>query len=187
MQRRLVMCVVALGLAFLNSTPAAAIGRPFKIGFGGGASVPVSDTKEAFKTGYHGQFMVQWSAPVLPFGLRGSVGYERFDLKSATPGVDGTGSILSGLANASWGFPVGPVKPYITAGLGAFNMKSTVAGLSSPSETNFGINGGAGVEFNLLGVSAFVEGKLENIFTEDGVNTQSFDTRVFPVTFGVFF
>jgi hypothetical protein len=132
--------------------------------------------------------MMMWSPPVLPLALRGSVGYSRFDLKSLAPGVDGTGSILSGLVNVSYGFPVGPVKPYIIAGVGAFNMKSTVAGTSGPSETKFGIDGGAGVEFKLGGISAFVEGKVENIFTDSGLaSAQSFDTMIVPVTFGIFF
>ena len=188
MQQRLLMCAVVLSLALVPATAGAQIGRPFKIGFGGGVSVPVSDAKDALKTGFHGAVMVQWTAPVIPLSLRGSVGYSRFDLKSLAPGVDGNGSILSGLANASWGFPVGPVKPYVIAGVGAFNMKGTVAGVSGPSETKFGIDAGAGLEFSLGRFTAFVEGKVENIFTDQGLaSAQSFDTMIVPVTFGIFF
>ena len=32
---------------------------PIQIGFGGGASVPVSDTKDAFKSGWHGSGIVR--------------------------------------------------------------------------------------------------------------------------------
>jgi opacity protein-like surface antigen len=185
MKRRIVMCAVALSLAVLHSAAAA---RPVKFGFGGGMSVPISDAKTAFKNGIHGKGMVMWSPPVLPLALRGSVGYSRFDLKSLAPGVDGTGSILSGLANVSYGFPVGPVKPYIIAGVGAFNMKATVAGASGPSETKFGVDGGAGVEFKLGGISAFIEGKVENIFTDQGVSSAlASKTLIVPVTFGIFF
>lgn len=189
MKRRIVMCAVALSLALLQS---AATARPVKVGFGGGASVPVSDAKDAFKNGFHGKAMVKWDAPVLPLALRGSVGYSQFDLKSLVPGVDGKGKILSGLANVSYGFPIGPVKPYIIAGVGAFNIKTEVAGLSSPSETKFGIDGGAGLEFKLGGISAFIEGKVENIFTDQGLSSavgsaQEFKTLIIPVTFGIFF
>jgi hypothetical protein len=188
MLQRLSLCAVVLSLALLPATAGAQIGRPFKIGFGGGVSVPVSDAKDALETGIHGQVMVMWTAPVLPLSLRGSVGYSRYDLKSLAPGVDGTGSVLSGLANVSWGFPVGPVKPYIIGGLGAFNMKGTVAGVSGPSETKFGIDAGAGLEFKLGRFIGFVEGKVEDIFTEQGLaSSQSFDTMVVPVTFGIFF
>jgi outer membrane protein with beta-barrel domain len=191
MKRRFVTCAVVLSLALLTSA-AAAQGRPFKIGFGGGVSVPVSDAKDAFKNGFHGKGMVMWNAPVLPLALRGSVGYSQLDLKSLAPGVDGTGKIISGLANVSYGFPVGPVKPYIIAGVGAFNIKTEVGGTSSPSETKFGIDGGAGLEFKLGGITGFVEGKVENIFTDQGLSTaigsaQEFKTLIVPVTFGVFF
>jgi len=188
MKRRFVMWAVALSLALL---PSAAAARPVKIGFGGGLSVPVSDAKDAFKNGFHGKAMVKWDAPALPLALRGSVGYSQLDLKSLAPGVDGKGTILSGLANVSYGFPVGPVKPYIIAGLGAFNVKTEV-GDTSGSETKFGIDGGAGLEFKLGGIAAFVEGRLENIFTDQGLSsalgsTQEFKTLIIPVTFGIFF
>jgi opacity protein-like surface antigen len=189
MQRRITMCAVALSLVLFASVAAA---LPVKIGFGGGTSVPVSDAGDAFKKGFHGQGMVMWSAPVLPIALRGSVGYTKLDLKSLAPGVEGNARILSGLANLSYGFPVGPVKPYLIAGVGAFNLKADVAGVSGPSQTKFGIDGGAGVQFSLGGVSAFVEGKIQNIFTDQGLgagvgSAQDFKTLIVPVTFGIFF
>ena len=189
MKRRLVMCAVALSLALLQSAAGA---RPVKIGFGGGMSVPVSDAKDTFKNGFHGKAMVQWNAPALPLAFRGSLGYSQLDLKSLTPGVDGKGKIISGLANVSWGFPVGPVKPYIIAGVGAFNLKTDVGGTSGPSETKVGIDGGAGLEFKLGGIAAFVEGKLENIFTDQGLSgavgsPSAFKTQIIPITFGIFF
>jgi opacity protein-like surface antigen len=180
---------VALSLVLFASAAAA---LPVKIGFGGGTSVPVSDAKDAFKNGFHGQAMVMWNAPVLPLALRGSVGYTKLDLKSLAPGVEGNARILSGLANVSYGFPVGPVKPYLIAGVGAFNLKADVAGVSAPSETKFGIDGGAGVQFSLGGIAAFVEAKVQNIFTDQGLSTavgspQEFKTLLVPVTFGIFF
>jgi outer membrane protein with beta-barrel domain len=185
MKRRIVMCAVALSLALLQS---AAMARPVKIGFGGGVSVPVSDAKAAFNNGFHGKAMVKWEAPVLPLALRGSVGYSQLDLKSLAPGVDGKSKIMSGLANISYGFPVGPIKPYLIGGVGAFNIKTEVGGTTNPSETKFGIDGGAGVEFKLGGISGFIEGKVENIFTDQGVNGAISDkTLIVPVTFGIFF
>ena len=191
MKRGLMLCVVVASLALLQSV-AMASGRPVKIGFGGGASVPVSDAKDAFKTGFHGKAMVMWNAPVLPFGIRGSLGYERLDLKSLAPGVSGTGRILSGMGNLTYGFPVGPVKPYIIAGVGAFNLKNDVSGASNPSQTKFGIDAGAGLELKLGGLAAFIEGKFENIYTDQGLSggaasAQAFKTQIIPVTFGIFF
>jgi hypothetical protein len=182
------LCLAVASLLLLQSAPAGAIGRPFQIGFGGGMSVPVSNAKDALKTGFHGQAMLKWKVPTMPLSLRGAVGYERMDLKSLAPGVDGTGSILSGLGSVTLGMPVGPIRPYVLAGLGAFNTKTEVTGASSASETKFGINGGAGVEFNLGAISGFAEGKVENIFTDQGIGSaQDFSTRIIPVTFGIFF
>jgi len=185
MQRRFVMCAVALSLVVM-STAASAMERPFKIGFGGGVSVPVSDAKSAFDNGFHGKAMLQWKTPAFPLALGASLGYEQFSLNSLAAGVTGTGKILSALGNVSYGFPVGPVKPYLIAGLGAYNMKSSVMGVSGDSQTKFGIDGGAGVQFSLGGLSAFAEARLENIYTDQGVS-QSLNTRIVPVTFGVLF
>jgi opacity protein-like surface antigen len=186
MQRRFVVVVVALSLALLYSATANAMERPFQIGFGGGVSVPVSDYKTAFDNGFHGKAMFRWKVPALPLSLGTSLGYEKFDLRSALPGVTGSQSILSALGNASYHFPVGPIKPYVTAGLGAYNIKSSATGFPDASTTKFGIDGGLGIEFKLGGFSAFAEGKIENIYTEKGL-TQSFNTQVIPVTFGILF
>lgn len=186
MQRKFVMCVVALSLTVLYAASASAMGRPFQIGFGGGVSVPVSDAKSAFDNGFHGKAMIQFKPPVLPFSVGASFGYEKFDLKSLAPGSTGTGRILSALGNVNYEFPAGPIKPYVTAGLGAYNLNSSVDGVSGSSQTKFGIDGGLGVKFGLGGISAFAEGRIENIFTDQGLN-QSANTQVIPVTFGVFF
>jgi opacity protein-like surface antigen len=190
MRLRLTLCVAATSLSLLQSVPAAA--RPVQIGFGGGMSVPVSNAKDAFKTGFHGQAMVKWKVPTMPFGLRGTLGYERLDLKELPTGVEGKSSILSGLGNVTLGISAGPVKPYILAGLGAFNTKTDVTGFPSASQTQFGIDGGAGLEFKLGAISGFIEGRLENIFTDQGFSTAlgsatEFKARIIPVTFGVFF
>ena len=186
MQRRLVMGVVALALVVLQSTTAAAMERPFKVGFGGGVSVPVSDYKSAFDNGFHGKAMFKWNVPSLPLSLGTSLGYEKFDVKALVPGVTGSQSILSALGNVSYHFPVGPIKPYVTAGLGAYNIKSSATGVPDASTTKFGIDGGLGLEFKLGGISAFAEGRIQNIYTDEGL-AQSFNTQVIPVTFGVLF
>ena len=106
--------------------------------------------------------------------------------------TSGHGSILSGLGNVTLGMSVGPIRPYVLAGLGAFNTKATVSGAGSASTTKFGIDGGAGVEFKLGSFSGFLEGKVQDIFTDQGFSSavgsaKSFKTLVIPVTFGVVF
>ena len=169
--------------------------KPFEIGFGGGASVPVSHAKDAFKTGWHGSGIVRLNLPMMPFGLQGNFTYNHFSLDKPNVGFGGSGRILSGIADARFGIPLpGPIKPYLLAGVGTYNIKAnpdSAGAYAAPSTTKFGINGGGGVtiDFPGLPVHAFVEGKIENIYTDKGLNTavtQDFKTQIIPVTFGIF-
>ena len=49
------------------------------------------------------------------------------------------------------------------------------------SESDFGVNAGAGFDFQLGSVGLFVEGRFHNVFTED--NSTSF----IPITAGIRF
>jgi hypothetical protein len=71
-----------------------------------------------------------------------------------------------------------PVKPYLTAGVGLYNWEDDISGSSS---TNVGINGGAGLQFQLAGFSTYLETRLQNVFTEGEA------TRIVPVSFGMMF
>jgi opacity protein-like surface antigen len=173
---------------------ASAIEKPFQFGFGGGATVPVGDAGDALKSGWHGTAIFRFNLPGSPIDIRGLASYRHFNLDPGTAGSDGSSKILSGLGNIAYKIPfAGPVKPYITAGIGAFNVKTSydAAGVPDPaSTTEFGIDVGAGVEFGLMGLSGFVEAKFENVYTNEGFNpavTQDIDTQMIPVTFGVFF
>ena len=183
-----------LFLPFLLAAHVACAG-PIQIGFGGGASVPVSDAKDAFKSGWHGSGIVRLNVPMIPFGLQGNFTYNHFKLDQQNVGFGGSGRILSGIADARIGLPIpGPIKPYLLAGVGEYNIKADpdqASATAAGSTTKFGINGGAGVTIHFPGlpVHAFLEGKLENIYTDQGVNTavtQNLKTQIIPVTFGIF-
>ncbi len=195
MKTRLALIVPLLLLAGVSIASAS----PVEIGFGGGVSVPVSDTKDVLKSGWHGTGIVNLNMPMLPFGLSGSFSYHHFalDHPSGTLGMGGSGRILAGLANATFAIPIpGPIKPYLTAGIGAFNVKANPDSTTTPataikSTTKFGIDGGAGVKISIPGtrVHAFVEGKFENIYTDQGLNgsvVNNLKTQIVPVTFGIF-
>ena len=68
------------------------------------------------------------------------------------------------------------VTPYLLGGLGAFNTKSS--DVANSSSTNFGVQAGAGLNFQLSGFSTFVEAKYVNVFTADNA------TGYVPITFG---
>ena len=84
------------------------------------------------------------------------------------------------------------MRPYITAGVGAFDIKgltdtSTTANASSTmSRINFGIDAGAGLAIVIGRVSAFAEGRVQNVYTKDGGFIKSAkQINVIPVTFGL--
>src|SRR3954465_5158638 len=118
--------------------PREGSGRPISFGFGGGASVPVGSYKDALKTGWNGQGSIIFHFAGLPLSLRADLNYNHFtfknDLPSSSGGTGGTATapeditqqILGGLANVSIPFHMGPVSPYITAGLAGFNIKTNL-------------------------------------------------------------
>jgi hypothetical protein len=182
-------------LAVLVSTPLAAsaqVGlaeRFVTVGVGGGMSVPVNDAGTAFKNGFHMQGFARLKVPSLPVMPRFDLNFSRFNLDDAKVGVPGTSQILAGLANLQLSvLPLGPVRPYLIAGVGAYNLKTSTEGTSpaSVTDTKFGINGGAGVALNLGKLHGFAETRVDNVFTEKGM-IDSQQIQVVPVTFGLTF
>ena len=73
-------------------------------------------------------------------------------------------------------------------------MSLTVAGLPGAtadsedvSETDFGINGGAGVTLRLAGLEAFAEARVANVYTKRERFGNLKTVQYVPVTFGVLF
>ncbi len=172
--------------------------RMFHIGVGGGVSVPTSDAKDFLKNGWNGQAWVSFKPPILPISFRAAFDLQKSDFKShfsgpsvpsvpGTPtlGSDASNQVLAGLANARIDLLPGPFQPYITVGLGGYNVKteSDSAGFSK-STTKFGINGGAGLSLRIKQLTLYVEGRVDNVYTDKGV----IDTKTIqlvPVTFGI--
>jgi opacity protein-like surface antigen len=173
--------------------------RMVSFGVGGGVSVPVSDAKDAFKNGFVGQGFIRINSRMLPISPRLDFTFSQFDLAHAqksgtsTTVPSGTSQLLAGLVNLQYALlKSGPIRPYIVAGLGAYNIKTdtdaagAVAATSS-SDTRFGLNGGAGVLIKLGSiVSGFVEGRVDNVYTQKGPITKD-QVQMVPVTFGLVF
>ena len=170
-----------------------------RVGFGGGVSVPVSDAKDAFKDGVNGTgFVLVHILGGLP-ALRFAFSYDRYKLKQVgglipAPGDDEVGhsQILGGTAGIKLHLLPGPVRPFVMAGLGAFNVKDVIdaansSASGSASKTNFGVDGGGGVEIKLGRLSAFAEAKIQNVYSKTtGVISRS-SIQTVPVTFGLLF
>lgn len=167
-----------------------------RVGFGGGVTVPVSDARDAFKNGVNGTGFVLVRLGPLP-ALRFAASYDRFDLKSVATSVAGTGptdeghsSILGGTVGLKLHLLPGPVQPYVMAGLGAFNVQQLVnqANVSTTtSDTNFGVDGGAGIEIKLGRLAAFAEGRIQNVYTKNGGLINKNSIQSVPVSFGLVF
>jgi hypothetical protein len=190
-----------------GSAPARAV----RVGIGGGVAVPVGNFKDGYQSGslrrdlqngIAGQGFVEFRPAGLPIGFRASVTYNRFGIDKVrvgstgaeVTGADGTSEILGGLGNVTLQFPGGPIRPYVLAGAGAFNVKNRFTGLTGSaaqsaevSETDFGINGGAGVTLHLAGFEAFVEARVANVYTKRERFGNLKTVQYVPVTFGVLF
>ena len=198
----------AVLLAFAASAPALAqrgMGggmddqHMVRIGLGGGVSVPVSDAKDAFKDGVNGTGFVQVRILGGLPALRFAFSYDRYKLKQAggiTPatGEDEVGhsQILGGTAGIKLHLIPGPIRPFVMAGLGAFNVKDVIdaastTGSVSASKTNFGVDGGGGVEIKLGRLSAFAEAMIQNVYTKSGGLVSRSSIQTVPVTFGLLF
>ena len=191
---KLVRLVSFAALALLASAGLAqaqvGVAKRFvSFGIGGGMSVPVSDASDAFKNGFNAQGFIRFNPPMLPVIPRLDLNYSRFDLNDAQTLVPGMGQIVSGLANIQvYVLPVGPIRPYVIAGLGAYGIKTATEGPGgiAKSDIRFGINGGGGVTMKLGSFSAYVEGRVDNVYTDSGVIDAS-KVQVVPVTFGIVF
>jgi opacity protein-like surface antigen len=185
------MAVIAMlvSMPVVASAQAGLVKRFVSFGVGGGMSVPVSNAADAFKNGFNAQGFVRLNVPKLPVMPRFDLNYSKFDLDDAQVGVPGTGQIMAGLANLQVGLlQFGPIRPYIVAGLGAYNLKTETEGTTPTSESDlrFGINGGAGVTLHLGMISGYIEGRVDNVFTEKGmIDTEQI--QLIPVTFGLSF
>ena len=180
--------------AIAHAQPGAALEspRPVRLGIGGGISVPTGDFEQVYDQGYNAQAFLLIRPPGLPLSFRITGTYNRFDQQSVvTSGFEqeGYSQIAGALGNVTLHLPLGPVSPYVIAGLGALNFKNVVetsSGDVDRSKTEFAINGGAGLAFRLFGADAFIEGRVANVYTDEGViDTKSI--AYVPVTFGIIF
>ena len=163
--------------------------RMISFGIGGGVSVPVADAKDAFKTGFNGQGFVRLNLHGLPIQPRLEFSLSHFDVDEVKVGTTGTGQVMAGLANLEFFLlQSGMIRPYIMAGLGAYNLKTELDNTTgSVSDTQFGVNGGGGLMIRLgHTISAYAEARVDNVFTDKGL-IDTDQIQVVPVTFGVVF
>lgn len=167
-----------------------------RIGAAGGVVVPTADTRTALKQGVHAQAFVLVNL-LRGMPLRFNLGYQKFNLKQALSGAPsasstpdaGSTEILAGVAGTQIDLLHGPVRPYVTLGLGGFDVRNALtaaAGGTSVSQLRFGLDGGAGLALKIGRLDAFVEGHLQNVYTQRGL-IDARSIQAVPVSFGVLF
>ena len=180
--KRNVTAVAGLVLGLMTaSTVEAQMARPVTFGLGAGITVPSGDAGDLLESGYHFQGMLGFRAPMFPVGLRLDVMYHTMEFTEAS---DVSLNALAGTLNAQFEMGGMMASPYLTAGLGVYNLKADFEGVDDDfdvDETKFGLNGGAGVKFNLSGFNTFLEARYHHIMTEDDA------TALIPITFGIMF
>ncbi len=179
----------ALGLVAALAAPVAlsaqSTTKAVRLGVSGGLSLPTGDFGEVLNSGYNITGHVYFTPVSLQaVRVRGDVSFDRW-------AFDGSGAnsrrAFGVIGNVVYDFPTqstSMVRPYVLGGLGLFNTNTTVqtsVAEVSGSNTNLGLQGGAGLAFQLSGFSTFVEGKIVNVFTD---NT---NVSYVPITFGVRF
>lgn len=176
--KRVALLFAAAGMTVLMS--ARTVEAQVRFGIAGGLSLPQSDAGDSFESGYHGQVMLGFGMIALPVKLRADLSYHNFGAKdNVLFDTDDELRIISGALNGILTMGGVGVKPYLTGGIGLYN--SEFSGFES--ETDFGINGGIGLEFSLTGMSAFAEVRYVNVFVGDDAG----DLSIVPITFGLMF
>ena len=185
--KRLLKGVAALGLMATLAAPAAHAQNSIKVGIGGGVSIPTgSPLKDDVKTGWNGTANLQFKPAGSTLGFQVDGMYQQMKAKSApfTAGLD-KDEIWSGTGDVVFWFPVASetkVHPYLLGGGGVYNVKQKFTAGSSGSFTKFGINAGAGFDFDLQDkVGIFVEGRFHNVFVTGK------DYKFIPISAGVRF
>jgi len=177
--------VAAFGLMAALGATSAHAQNLMTIGAGGGITIPSGSTSDALKTGWNAEGVFQYKPATSPVGLQIDGMYQQLKASDAAKALDPTadkGVIWSGTGNVVFWFPVSKetkIHPYVLGGGGVYNLKSKFTDGTSSSVTKFGINGGAGFDFDLQSRAAFfVEGRFHNVFISGG------NTHFIPITAG---
>lgn len=195
------MWKAAFALTAVGILAASDAQAQMKVMVGGGLAMPSGAFSSTEADGYfagsgfNALAGVTVGAPMLPLKLRLDGSYNRFGVHEDVGDVAANHQVLAGTANAVFALPTpGVVQPYLLAGVGLYNYKLSgddVAEASEISGTNFGINGGVGVNMQLGALSVFGEARLHNVFVSeleaDGVAFEAEDIRMMPVTVGLRF
>jgi hypothetical protein len=165
--KRIVMTVVTIAALAVAGNASAQV----SFGLGGGPSFDVNSNVE-LGTGFNGQVSAELGLPVLPFAVRVDGMINRFELDGGV----GDYQVLSGTVNGVFKLSPAVLVPYLIGGVGMYQNKVLFEDADDVSDSTWGVNGGAGIRFGLMGFGAFAEARVHA--TKDG------DTFIAPLTVG---
>jgi len=180
--------------------------RPIRFGIAGGVVIPrTGGSTRELENGLHGQGFALLKLPGGLPALRLNVDYAHMRFAkptagtaSSSAGTDGARTLLDGVAGVRLDLLHGPVRPYLLAGVGAFNVRDALTAAATSggnaaaldrtmTSTNFGVDGGAGLAFKLGPVDGFLETRLQNVYTKQAGLIDTKSIQSFPVAFGITF
>ena len=173
--------------------------RPIRFGIAGGVVIPrTGGSTRELENGLHGQGFALLKLPGGLPALRLNVDYAHMQFAKPTAGTasstastDGARTLLDGVAGMRLDLLHGPVRPYLLAGVGAFNVRDALTAAAAAdrtvTSTNFGVDGGAGLAFKLGPIDGFVETRLQNVYTKQGGMIDTKSIQSFPISFGLTF
>lgn len=137
-------------LALLVVAPQAWAGaKEWTINLSGGMAAPMSDFKDAAKTGYvFGVGADYGLKESLALGIDGS--FIANDASDTNPDNTAKAEILQGGAHLKYTFAMASeskIAPYVLGGLGAYNVKAKSDLIPEVSNTKFGARGGLGLMY----------------------------------------
>jgi hypothetical protein len=181
MTKRILLAMFGVGTALaLVATPAAA---QIKWNVGLGLNLPQADLKDPniadAKSGLAARGGATFGLGMSPISIRAEAGYDMWKIGSTSENYN----MLSFSGDAVYSFPGVGAKPYILGGVNWNRLGSSASG--STSESNVGFNAGAGVNFSLGAVGAYVEARYVKVtITSGGVDS---DVSNIPIVFGIRF
>ncbi len=98
---------------------------------------------------------------------------------------DANFQVIQGTANAVYKFansPESKLRPYLIGGVGLYNSKLTGDDVpdNTDGSTDFGLNAGAGFDFQAGAAALFVEGRFHKVFADGDI-----DPSFIPITVGI--
>jgi len=179
MKRTLLGVVVVAILAIAPASTLSAQG--IRWGVNAGVLMPMGDYNKADKPGW---IVAAGATNWLPggmLGIRGDLSYGQTKHDSAggsTKIVGGMASLVYGLGSSS-----ASMRPFVTGGVGVYNVKVDVTGLGSGSETKvgFGVGGGVMIKAGTGGMRIVIATRFTSI------GTSGFSTTFLPITVGLTF